>query len=259
MRSKTAGPTRIDTTLSKGLQILEVLAASPSSIGITQLAMQLELNKSNVHRLIQTLSAMNYVTQEPDRTYRASLKLWKLGNMVLEHGSLIHLASRAMHKLAGEAGEDVLLTVLDGLQALYIDKIDSEQPVRAYTKRGGTAPLYCVATGKVLLAFNYDALRDVVAEKILAHSPRTITNLKNLDQEMERIRSNDIALNLGEYRADVGGIAAPIRDSIGRVVAAIGVSGPLSRLTRQRMKELKPAVIEAAETISKTLAKEQQV
>lgn len=250
---------RVDTTLSKGLQILEALASSPQSVGITQLSIQLGLNKSNVHRLIRTLSVMNYVAQEPDRTYRASLKLWKLGNMVLGHSNLAQLSAPAMHKLSRISGEDVHLAVLDGLQTLYIEKIDSVQPVRAYTQRGGNAPLHCVATGKILLAYNYDMLRDAIAGRLTSHSPKTITSLKTLDVEMEKIRTAGVARNLGEYRTDVGGIAAPVSDPFGKVIAAIGISGPLSRLTRQKIKDLVPSVVEAGKAVSRTLGDARQL
>lgn len=244
---------RVDSTLSKGLLILETLAASPRPLGITELSVKLGLNKSNVHRLVRTLGIMDYVTQEPDRTYKAGLKLWKLGGMVMNNDSLGQRAARAMNDLARLSGETVHLSILDGLKTLYIEKVESEQSVRAYTERGGNAPLHCVATGKILLAYRYESLRDAIAGTLVAYTPKTLASLEALDSEMATIRAQGYAVNKGEYRADVGGLAAPIRDPHGKVIAAIGISGPLPRLTRQRTKELVPAVIDAGRIVSDAL------
>jgi IclR family transcriptional regulator, KDG regulon repressor len=241
---------RVDSTLHKGLQILETLAASQATLGITDLSNALSLNKSNIHRLVKTLCTLGYVTQCPDRSYRASLKIWKLGSMVMNHTNLARLALNAMNSLTQASGESVHLSVLDGLKVLYIEKIDSAQSVRAYTQRGGTAPLHCVATGKALLAYNYESLRGPISHVLEAFTPKTITSLKALDAEMASIRQSGIAINSGEYRADVGGIAAPILDMDGNILAAIGISGPLSRLPRSKMKELPPLVTAAAKSVS---------
>jgi len=184
---------------------------------------------------VKTLCTLGYVSQCPDRSYRASLKIWKLGTMVMNHTNLAQLATTAMNSLAQATGESVHLSVRDGLKVLYIEKIDSAQSVRAYTVRGGSAPLHCVATGKVLLAYNYDALRAPIAGTLEAFTPKTITTLKALDAEIASIRKTGLAINAGEYRADVGGIAAPILDDDGNVLAAIGISGPLSRLPRTKI------------------------
>jgi IclR family KDG regulon transcriptional repressor len=244
---------RVDSTLHKGLQILETLAASPRSLGITDLSKLLKMNKSNVHRLVKTLCILNYLTQNSDRSYRPSFKLWKLGSAVMSHDNLSRLCAGEMSRLAQKTAETINLSVLDGLQTLYIDKIESVQSVRSYTERGGNGPLHCVATGKVLLAYSYDALRGPVSKILEKHTPKTITSIKALDSEMAEIRKAGYALNNGEYSVDAGGIAAPIFDTDGKILAAIGVSGPLSRLTRQKMRELAPSVIQAAKSVSATI------
>ena len=250
MKGEEKAAERADTTLVKGLQILETLATSSGPKGITELSLQLDLNKSNVHRLLKTLSRMNYVVQEPDRTYRASLKMWRIGMEVMNHRRLANLCLTAMNTLRQISGESVHLSLVDGVRVLYIDKIDSDQSVRAYTERGGTAPLHCVATGKVLLAHNYTALREAVSQALTQYTPKTITDIQALDAEMKTIRKLGYAINAGEYRIDVGGIAAPIMSKDNTVVAAIGISGPIQRLSRPRMKELIPEVVAAARSAS---------
>ncbi|RAH99256.1 IclR family transcriptional regulator [Acuticoccus sediminis] len=245
---------RVDSTLSKGLQILETLAASPKPLGITEIAAQLSMNKSNVHRLVKTLCKMNYAAQEPDRTYRASLKLWRLGTALMSHQRIAGLCVSAMHGLVQATGESVHLSVIEGAHVMHIDKIDSDQTVRAYTERGETAPLHCVASGKVLLAYNYEHLRDAAIQSMIRFTPRTITDPEALDAEMAQIRKLGYARNTGEHRADVAGIAAPVFALGGAAVAAIGISGPTQRLTRQRIREIAPAVVEAGRAASDALS-----
>jgi DNA-binding IclR family transcriptional regulator len=251
-QGETMAP-RLDSTLQKGLRILETLATSRDRLGITDLASQLQLNKSNVHRLVKTLCALDYVTQDADRRYGASFKLWKLGSSTMSHANVVRLCMATMNDLGQKTGESVHLSVLEGLRTLYIEKIDSAQSVRAYTERGGNAPLHCVATGKMLLAYNYEALRGPVSRMLQKYTPKTIVSVKALDAEIENIRAVGFATNLGEYRADVGGIAAPICDGDGKLIAAIGISGPLSRLSLRRIKELAPVVVKAAKTASASI------
>jgi len=246
---------RVDTTLVKGLALLEELAGSPRALGVTELGARLEMNKSSVHRLMQTLCRTGFAVQDAERGgYRAGLKLWRLGCQVMDQNGLRHLAEGAMDRLVRLSGESVHLSMREGLRTLYVDKRESDQPVRAYSERGGTAPLHCVATGKVLLAHDYSALRDgILAAGLERFSDRTITDAAALDREMAAIRAQGYAINRGEYRADVAGIAAPILASNATMIAAIGISGPLSRLTEERMRALVPVVIEAARSISHIL------
>jgi IclR family transcriptional regulator, KDG regulon repressor len=244
---------RLDSTLQKGLQILELLARSNDALGITEIADALRLNKSNVHRLVKTLSALDYVNQDSDRRYRASFKLWKLGSSTMSQPNLVRVCIGPMSELGHKSGESIHLSVLDGLQTLYINKIDSARSVRAYTERGGNAPLHCVATGKVLLAFNYDSLRMPVSRMLEKFTAKTITTIKALDLEMKRVRDVGFAINLGEYREDVGGIAAPIAGLDGAVIAAIGISGPITRFPTRKLKEMSSLVVKAASDCSSSL------
>jgi DNA-binding IclR family transcriptional regulator len=136
---------------------------------------------------------------------------------------------------------------------VYIDKIDSAQPVRAYSQIGKGAPAYCVATGKALLAFQGEDAIARVSEKLEVHTSRTITDPEEFKREMARVRQLGYAINRGEWREGVCGVGAPIRDVSGQVVAAVGISGPESRMKSTFMREQAPIVIQTADLISKAL------
>ena len=169
--STETGP-RVDSTLSKGLAILETLTGKKSGIGVSDLSRELGLTKSNTFRLLQTLTALGYVRREPDRSYAATLKAWQIGRSVVENLNLRAAASRMMLFLSEQTRETIYLAVRDGLNVVYIDKIESTKPIRTWNPIGGAAPIYCVGTGKALLAQDYRLLRDQVVAALQPYTDR---------------------------------------------------------------------------------------
>lgn len=239
----------MDKTLAKGLSILEALVDSEGPQGVSEIARRLQLSKSNTHRLLQTLAALGYV-DSADGRYAVTPKLGVLGAGVMARLDVRRLALPELEGLARLTRETVHLSILDEDEVVYIEKIDSPEPVRAYTKIGGRAPAWCVATGKALLAYQPRECEARVAARLRAYSPYSITEPASLRRELERIRQRGFALNRGEWREDVGGIGAPIVDSRGDVVAALGISGPTVRLDAAAMDRFAPFVVAAANRVS---------
>ncbi|MGE0801826.1 MAG: IclR family transcriptional regulator [Lautropia sp.] len=240
-------------TLLKGLTVLETLAASREARGVTELAHELGLLKSNVHRLLRTFALRGYVRQDTSGRYTCTLKLLELGSSVAESFDVVAIARPQVTELAHLTEETVHLSVLDDGEVIYVDKIDSPQPVRAYSRVGGRAPAYAVATGKAMLAHAEGTVLDAIESRFKAYTPRTISDRQTLERELRRVREYGYAINRGEWRETVGGVASPIFDSAGRVVAAIGISGPLERLTVTRLREFAPRVAAAAHAVSRAL------
>jgi DNA-binding IclR family transcriptional regulator len=245
----------MDKTLLKGLLVLEAVAGqNGESVSIQALAIQLGLTKSNAHRTLQTLAHAGYaVRDETTGNYRSTLKLFELGAKQLAHLDVRRLAGPTMRRLADVTAETVHLSVLDGDTVIYVDKIDSPQPVRAYSVVGGRAPAYCVATGKVLLAFQTEDYLERRVNELKKFTPATITDRAALQAELGRVARSGYAVNRGEWRETVGGVASPIFDGLGAVVAAIGISGPLERLGQKRIKALTPDVLRAGADISRAM------
>ena len=244
----------MNNTLIKGLGLLETLSRADQPMGVTELANRLEIGKSTVHRLLQALVEQGYVRRnEASGSYAASIKLWELGSAVLSNLDLRHASQSWMAWLLERTRETVHLSVLDGDEVVYVHKLDSPEPVRAYSSIGGRAPAYCVATGKAMLAFEPMAQLKSLSRHLHACSPRTLTVPAEFLREMERIREQGYAVNRGEWRESVGGVAAPVRDPGGMVIAAIGVSGPIERLRPARLKTLSADLIRAADGITAAL------
>lgn len=248
----------MNNTLVKGLRLLELLASRSGTVGVSALAQELQMAPSNVHRLLQALIEMGYVANDGKRgQYRASLKIWELGAQALHRLDFREAAAPAMRWLLAETNETVHLSVLSGDEVVYIDKLDSPEPVRAYSVIGGRAPAYCVATGKVLLAWRPDPpTPELMARPLPAHSPSTLKDTAELARHLDQVRMRGYAVNRGEWRSSVWGVAAPIfvRD---QVVAALGISGPAARIRERGLRTLSALVVQAAQQASDELLRGQ--
>lgn len=244
----------MNNTLLKGLAVLELLSRSERPLSLTQIATELGMVKSNVHRLMQALTELRYVLRdEASGAYSASIKLWELGSAVLAKLDLRRHAQRQMDVLLEQTGESVHLSVLDRDEAVYVHKLESPNPVRAYTQIGGRAPAYCVATGKAQLAYSGESVLRDLSTRLAPHTPNTITDPAQFLKEMKKIREQGHAVNRGEWRESVWGIAAPIMDARGAVIAAIGISGPAERFRKKNLKENATLLLAAAMDISQEM------
>jgi len=244
----------MDKTFVKGLTLIELLARSESPRGVSEVARELGMTKSNVHRLLTTLQAQGYVRKFPQNgSYELTSKLWELGALVHSRLDVTKYSQEPMVRLERETGESVHLSILDGREVVYIDKLDGSHPIKSYTSIGGRAPVWCVATGKALLAHaSADFIYDV-ATHLVRFTERTIVDRDELLEHLQAVRRNGFAVNHCEWREGVSGIAAPVRDSSGNVVAAIGISGPATRFRQKDIRPRAATVIEAANSISAAL------
>ncbi len=249
-KTKPARPVKVDSTLSKGLQILEALAPSKTGKGVSELSRELDLTKSNTFRLLQTLTTLGYVQNSDAKLYSATMKVWRVGQDVMENLNLPEICAAEMQMLSRETGETIYLAVPDGLNVLYIDKIESTKPIRSWNPIGGSAPMHCVGTGKALLAESYDVLREQIRDKLTKYTDRTITSIKRLDSDMAATRARGFAVDTGEYRDRIFSFGAAIRLPSGKPVAALGVSVPDVNLAGDRDKEICRLVASAAEAVS---------
>lgn len=244
----------MDKTVVKALAVIEALAQFDAPAGITYIAQTLRLTKSNVFRLLKTLSSQGYVKQDPATgKYDLTLKLWHLGMAAYSRLDLKVVAAPYIHELMKTTRESVHLSVFERDEVIYLDKVESDQPVRAYSRIGDRPPCHSVATGKVLLAYlPNDVLAGVLKRGLLRYTPRTITNASALRKELDATIRRGYGINKCEWREGVCGVAAPIRNSAGEVVAAVGISGPCERF-KGKFASFSQPVIETAIAISQAL------
>lgn len=242
----------MEKTAAKAFALLERMTAHDGSCGVSELARELRFAKSNVHRLLGTLVSLGYARRHADGTYEATLKAWEIGVRVLNRLEIKKIARPHLAKLARQTDETVHLSALDEGQIVYIDKIESSHPVREFTRVGDRAPAHCTATGKAMLAFGAGGGAPVPTP-LRRFTMNTISNPGKLDGELRRVRRAGFAFNFGEYGAHVNGVAAPIADNSGAVVAALAISGPAERLRPPVLKDFVPLVLRTAHAISADL------
>jgi DNA-binding IclR family transcriptional regulator len=251
----------MDSTLAKGLAVLDWLARQQRDCRVVDVAQAFGLARSNAHRTLQTLVECGWVVQNAvNSTNRSSLRLIELGSLVEDGLDLKALTHPLLAELAQSSGEAIHLTVLEGTEIIYLDKFDSPLPVAAYSRIGGRAPAYCVASGKALLAAHgHDAnsLRALLRE-LVAHTPNTHTDFDVLHAELQRGRSRGWAENRQEWRLGVCGLGAPIFNARGQPVAAIGLSVPSIRFQRAQVRSLSEQLVACARRASQQLGHGQE-
>lgn len=224
------------TTLQHGLELVEALADGP--LTARELASRTGLPRQSAYRVAATLVACDWVAlDQSTNTYRLTRRLWSLGARSEAGSDLLARWGPIVRELA-TTGETVHLAVYERGEVIYVDKAEGDNPIRAYTQLGGRAPAHCVATGKVLLAYAALAERErVLAGPLIKPTRRTISDRKRLEQQLAQVVVDGYAVNVGEWRDDVGGVAVPIRSAEG-VVAALGFSAPLVRLANRHAELL---------------------
>lgn len=253
-RSEQTAVSTLSGSLPKGLALLEILSSDDAPLGVTSLAKRLDIPKSGVHRLLQVMRASGWVRQTADGLYECTFKLWELGQRQANRVRLRDAAAAAMASLADRTRETIFLAILDRSEVLYLDVINSPQPVQVNTRTADRLPALCVASGKVLLAYGADdSIIDAAARRFGSLTHSTPPHLEELKAELARIQQQGFALYMGECEESVRGIAAPIFDSGSRVVAALSVGSPKERMTDPVILQLIPQVISAAKAISQEL------
>lgn len=238
-------------SLARGLKILELMAASADSVGITELADELGIDKSSVSRLVQTLANHGYAEQDPqNRRYRLGPQIVRLSRNLLTRMPLRDEAKPFLRSLVDRTGECAHLAILAQNQALYIDQVESPSSLRVTTGVGTLGPLHCTALGKSLLAFG----TAVFPEQLPAFTLRTITDSDTLRHHLEQTRRQGYAVDDEEYELGVRCVAAPVYDYRGKVVGAIGISGPAGRMSLDRVVDFAGIVIEVSQDLSNRMS-----
>ncbi len=244
----------MEQTVQKALNLLEALVRSGQPRRLTELARQLNLTKPNVYRLLSTLTILGYVKKDPATTlYSPTLKIWELGSLLVRDVDLVTVARPRLHRLAEDTHESVQLAVFDAGFVVYVDKADSPQPLKAMTAIGARAPATVSSTGKALLAWLPAESLDQAMAHVKRFTPLTLTRRKDIEHDLEETRLRGYAINRGEFRAGVAGIAAPVRDRTGSVVASVGIWGAEKSILGARRDELAHMLVLAARDISRDL------
>ena len=238
-------------SVDRALELLEVLAQKGEA-GVTELAQAIDVHKSTASRLIQALDKRGLVQQIGERgRYRLGLGILKLAGAASAKNDAISLAKPIAQELATKVGETVNLAVLTGNEVLYVDQVAGPSALSMRAWVGQRVPAHCTATGKILTAWLSEKDRkNALPKNLTKFTENTITSFQDLESELQKVRKNGFAVAMEEMESGLVAIAAPVRNSHQEVIAALVVSGPAFRITKNRIQDISKAVINAAEKIS---------
>lgn len=244
----------MNQSLQKAAKIMELLMRGPTPVALSDLSRSLGMPMSTTSRFLSSMESLGFVRRENGTgKFYLGLRLFELGCRAIDDIGLRNIALPQMEKLRDQINENVFLTVLEGTRITYLDKIESRQAIITQANVGGTAPAYCVSSGKALLSFDPERLEQVIGEGLKSYTPLTIVDPDKLRQECKKVKKQGFATNKGEFRAGVTGVAAPIFNASGVPVAAISSATPISRMNKQRWTDHADAVLKYANIISREL------
>ena len=240
----------------RALSILDLLGQANEELGVTEISREIGLHKSTVFRLLNTLALSGYVKQNPKSgKYSLGIHLVQLGMSVLNQIDLRRVARPYLEELLHTCGEAVHPGILDQGEVIYIDKIDVERPLTMGSRIGGKSPGYCTGLGKVLMAYLPEPELQLLVAKgeFYRFTANTIVEPNQLLEHLARIREQGYALDDEEHEMGIRCLAVPIKNHQGTVVAAISISGPTLRMTREKLDQITPPVISVGQRISLAL------
>ena len=243
------------SSVATSVRLLKAFSEEQVEIGISDLAKRLGVAKSTVHRLAVTLVADSMLEQNPETgKYRLGIALFRLGSLVRRRMTMSNEARPLLRDLREKVNETVHLAVLDGSEIMYVFNLESTQAIRMRSDVGVRKPAYCTAEGQAILAFQpAEVVERVVRDGLNPRTPQTITDPLALKKVLEAVRIRGCAIEDEESELGMRCIAAPLRNDAGEVVAAIGLAGPVSRLSKKALATFIPHVIETAAAISARL------
>ena len=244
-------------TLLRGLNILSLFSRETPAWSLTEIVAATGMNKTTAFRMITTLEMAGYLVRDgQSKRYRPGMKILQLGFAALSSLDLRQVARPYLEKLSQRAGETVSLSVLDGMEIVYIDRVRNQQIVGVLLGLGSRLPAHCASMGKAMLAnLPPDELRRRLDQaELKPRTPKTLTDRLAFEAELAVVRQQGYAVNDEELEIGLRAVAAPVWDSTRQVVAAVNITGSVAMISRRRLVvELAQAVRETAGQISQAL------
>lgn len=249
---------RTNQSVEKTLQIIEIMANNREPMRLQDIALKVSLPASTVLRMVYTLMNAGYVNQDSiSQRYSLSLKFAQIGYLVSSQTDIRTLARPLLIALSQHCHEASCLAVDENMEVVYIDVVEGpDSLLRIMQRIGKRAPMHCTGVGKLMLQeYSATQLDKYIAVKGLpATTPNTLVTKESLVKELEKIGQQGFAIDDEECELGARCLAAPVRDYSGKIIAGISVSGPISRMTPQKITHYIPIIMQTAQDISALLA-----
>lgn len=245
-------------SIEKSIQILNYLSNTERSVGISELSLKLSFPKSTVHRILNSLLGYSLVDQEKNTSkYRLGLRILEYSNSFYNSFDLRQIAKPFLKKICAESGLTTFLTAWDNGRNICIDSITPSQNTNThfFVEIGKEMPFHCAASAKVLLAYQPpDDIKRIINEKPLQkYTPKTIVDLKILEENLLEIRRKGFAICDEELEEGIKAIAAPIKSIKGKAIASITITGLVQKMSSNNIERLIELVTNLTKEASKKL------
>lgn len=242
-----------DTPALRLFSLLERIAGRDQLVTLQGLVEETGLPKPTVHRMLQQLEAGGLLMRQADgRHYGTGVRLRRLAENLLLNATHHGARHAILSRLVDELGESCNITALSGSEIVYLDRVETLEPLRFYLRPGSRVPVHCSATGKMILSQFTPAQRRRLlgAAPLRSYTPQTITDLDTLESEFTRVRRDGFALDEEEFLPGLVCVAVLVPTPAGRSNLAVAVQAPVMRLTPDKALQTLPALHRAADAIS---------
>jgi IclR family transcriptional regulator, KDG regulon repressor len=243
-------------TVQNAMQILRLFTMDKREWTLSEIAREKGMSISTTKRLLDTLEKYGYIMRRGEsKKYKLSLSILSLSGIVTTTMDIHREAQPILTKLLYDYGEAIHIGILEGTETVYLEKLESQHPVRLSSFIGKSNPVYCCGCGKVLLAFKEQKeqekiIRSIEREGYKPYGTKTVKNTNELKDKLNRIKNQGYDVCIDELSTGITSIAAPIYDYDESVIAAISITGPNSRIDIPKMTE---GVVKAAKEVSSKL------
>lgn len=241
--------------VERALDVLLCFTRQTPELSMTQIADQVGIHKSTVHRLLATLENKRFVQRDPDTgMYRLGIRLLQMAYLTLEQNDLSQMAAPYLRSLGEKYQENIHLAVLDDKDVIFMYIIESPQRVKLAAAIGQRLPAFATASGKAILAFlPQEMVLRILNRGMPQFTPYTHISPETIFEDLHLAREQGFAISEQEFEDEINAVATPIFDIEMQPVASIAVAGPAFRLTHERMIEIGPYIREVAREITQEL------
>lgn len=244
------------SAILRAVRILEAIASQDSPPPLSEICREVDLPKPTVYRILTTLEHAGLIGREPGtKRYTCAERLSSLAGETLLRSPNRAARRGVLEELVEQVGETCNLTIANGNTVLCLDRVETSWPLKITITAGTTVPIHSSASGKLFMAHMPRRSRERLVRQLplVRNTPHTLTEPARLFEEFELIRERGYSTEREEYLPGIFAMAVPVQDGDGRVVAAVSVHAPVSRLPMDEAVQLLPEMQSAAEAMSQTL------
>jgi DNA-binding IclR family transcriptional regulator len=242
-----------DTPTLRLFALLELVASKDAFVSLQGLVEETGMPKPTLHRMLQQLEAAGLLVRQSDgRHYGTGARLRRFAENLLLNATQHGARHAVLRHLVDEVGESCNVTAISGNEVVYLDRVETSEPLRFYLHTGSRVPVHCSASGKMLMSQMTPAQR----RKLLAHAPlksytpRTVTDLEALEEQLKQVRRDGYAVDDEEFLSGLVCVAVLVPHGNARSNLCVAVQAPVMRMTAEKALGLLPALHRAAQAIS---------